>query len=79
LINGGTRTALAPVIPPVIVPIVHEKVLAELAVKAIFGLAPLHMLAVAEFVTVTDGFTVTVIVGVYPHEPVVDVGVTILN
>ena len=51
--------ALAPVIPPVIVPIVHEKLLATLAVKLIFGPVPLQIVAVAAVVTVGEGFTVT--------------------
>ena len=70
--------ALAPVIPPVIVPTVHVNVLATLAVKEIFGLVPLHVVAVFAVVTVGAGFTVTVIVYAAPaHEPVVAVGVTI--
>jgi hypothetical protein len=54
--------ALAPVIPPVIVPTVQEKELGVEALKEIFGLVPLH--TSIEFVVVTDGFgfTVTVIV-----------------
>jgi hypothetical protein len=68
---------LAPVIPPVIVPIVHVKLLGALDVKAIFGPAPLQVLAVAELVTVGVGLTVTVIVkGLPAHEPDVEVGVT---
>ena len=47
---------------PVIVPIVQVKVLAALAVKLIFGPAPLQVLAVAAFVTTGFGLTVTVIV-----------------
>ena len=63
--------------PPVIVPIVHEKLLAMLAVKVIFGPVPLQVLAVAALVTAGVGFTVTVIVKAEPaHEPVVEVGVT---
>jgi hypothetical protein len=58
----GPDPALAPVIPPVIVPMVQAKVLGALAVKAMFGLVPLQIDAVAEFVTVGVGFTVTVIV-----------------
>jgi hypothetical protein len=69
--------ALAPVIPPVMVPIVQENVLDVLAVNAIFGDVPLHILAVAAFVTTGFGYTVTVIVNAAPaHNPVVDVGVT---
>jgi len=69
--------ALAPVIPPVIVPIVHEKLLATLAVKLIFGPVPLQVVFVAAVVTIGVGFTVTVIVKAAPaQEPVVEVGVT---
>jgi hypothetical protein len=69
--------ALAPVIPPVMAPIVHANVLGVLAVNVIFGDVPLQVLAVAAFVTTGLGFTVTVIVKAAPaHEPVVDVGVT---
>jgi uncharacterized protein (DUF697 family) len=70
--------AVAPVMPPVIVPIVHAKLLGVLAVKVVLKLVPLQMLAVGGLVTAGDGFTVTVIVYEEPtHEPVVDVGVTI--
>ena len=70
--------ALAPVIPPVIVPIVQIKLLATLAVKLIFDPVPLQILFVAALVTAGVGFTVTVIVNAAPaHEPVVAVGVTI--
>ena len=70
--------AVAPVIPPVIVPTVHVKLLCTEAVRLIFGPAPLQMLAVLLVKTTGDGFTVTVIVkGVPGHEPVVDAGVTI--
>jgi hypothetical protein len=68
---------LAPVIPPVIVPIVHAKLLAVLAVNPIFGPVPLQIVAVAELVTTGVGLTVTVIVYTGPAQlPVVDVGVT---
>jgi hypothetical protein len=67
----------APVIPPVIVPIVQEKLLGTLAVKLILGPVPLQVVAVFAVVTVGDGFTVTVIVYGAPVQlPVVDVGVT---
>ena len=70
--------ALAPVILPVIVPMVQVKVLATLAVKLMFGLLPLQVLAVLAVVTTGLGFTVTVIVkGVPAQLPVVAVGVTI--
>ena len=45
--------ALAPVIPPVMVPIVHEKLLGEEAVKVILGLVPLQV--VAELPVITTG------------------------
>jgi len=68
---------LAPVIPPVIVPIVHAKLLGALAVRAIFGPVPLQVLAVAALVTAGIGLTVTVIVKADPaHDPAIDVGVT---
>ena len=54
--------ALAPVMPPLIVPTTHEKVLATEAVKLIFGLDPLQVEAVFEVVTTGTGLTVTVIV-----------------
>jgi hypothetical protein len=54
--------AVAPVIPPVIVPIVQLKLLGTLEVKAILGDEPLHTLPVDAFVTAGFGFTVTVMV-----------------
>jgi hypothetical protein len=54
--------ALAPVMPPVIVPIVQLKVLAALAVNARLGDVPLQIDAVFAFVTDGLGFTVTVMV-----------------
>jgi hypothetical protein len=53
---------LAPVIPPVIVPIVQAKLLGAEAVNAIIGLDPPQTVVVAEFVTTGLGLTVTVIV-----------------
>jgi len=53
---------LAPVIPPVVAPMVHVNELGTLAVKVIFGPVPLHALAVGGFVTTGFGLTVTVIV-----------------
>ena len=68
---------LAPVIPPVIVPIVHAKLLGALAVNAMAGPDPLQILAAAALVTAGFGLTVTVIVKAAPaHDPVVEVGVT---
>jgi hypothetical protein len=54
--------ALAPVMPPTIVPIVHVNVLGALAVSVIFGPVALHVEAVAAFVTAGRGLTVIVIV-----------------
>lgn len=68
---------LAPVMLPVIVPTVHVKVLAAVAVNDMFGLVPLHVDAVLGVVTVGFGLTVTVIVYSAPGQlPVVEVGVT---
>jgi hypothetical protein len=47
--------ALAPVIPPVIVPMVQVKVLAMEAVRDILVLVPLQILFVAVFVTTGVG------------------------
>ena len=72
--------ALAPVIPPVIVPIVQLKVLATVAVRLMFGLVLLQVVAVAGLVTDGLGKTVTVMVnGVPAHDPTTDVGVTIYS
>jgi hypothetical protein len=69
--------ALAPEIPPVTGPIVQLKVLGVLAVNAILGPVPLHVLAVAAVVTTGVGLTVTsILYGVPAHDPVVEVGVT---
>jgi hypothetical protein len=54
--------AVAPVMPPVIVPIVHVNVLAALAVNAMFVAVPLQIAAVFAVVTAGVGLTVTVIV-----------------
>ena len=70
----------APVMLPLIVPIVHVNVLGAVAASVIFGLALLHTETVAGLLTAGLGFTVTVIVNAGPaHEPVVDVGVTIYS
>jgi hypothetical protein len=72
--------AVAPVIPPTFVPIVHVNVLGVDADRLIFGLVPLQIVTAAGFNTTGLGFTVTVIVyGVPVHEPVDDVGVTIYS
>jgi hypothetical protein len=69
--------ALDPVMPPVIVPIVHVKLLATLDVSEILGPLPLQELAVAALVKTGVGFTVTVTVVDAPaHVPPVEVGVT---
>jgi hypothetical protein len=68
---------LAPVIPPVIVPTVHVKLLGVLDVRLMFGLVALQIATVAGFVTTGVGFTVIVIVYGTPGQlPAVDVGVT---
>ena len=54
--------ALAPVIPPVIVPIVQVKVLGIEEASVIPGAVPLQITAVAAVVTAGVGFTVTVMV-----------------
>jgi hypothetical protein len=70
--------ALAPVMLPVIFPMVHANVLGAVAARAMFGLVALQIATVEGFVTAGVGFTVTVIVyGAPGHVPVVDVGVTI--
>lgn len=69
--------AVAPLIRPMLVPIVQLKLLAALAVSAIFGLVPLQTVALVALVRAGAGFTVTVIVEAAPtQEPEVDVGVT---
>jgi hypothetical protein len=69
--------ALAPVIPPVIVPMVQLNELATEAVNGILGPVPLQVVAVLAVVTEGLGFTVTVIVyGVPAQLPAVAVGVT---
>jgi hypothetical protein len=71
--------AEAPVIPPLMAPMVHEKLLAAVEVRLILGDVPLQMVAVPGLVTPGVGFTVTVIVyGVAGAQlPVTEVGVTI--
>jgi hypothetical protein len=71
--------ALAPVMPPVTVPIVHENVLGVLAVRPILVALPLHIDAVFAVVTTGVGLTVTVIVYGVPGQAgvAVDVGVII--
>lgn len=73
--------AVAPVMPPVMVPTVQVKLLEAVAVKAIFVVPPLQIAAVFAVVTTGLGFTVTVIAyGAPGHAGVaVDVGVTIYS
>jgi hypothetical protein len=69
--------ALAPVIPPEIVPTDHVKLLGILEFKEIFGLVPLQIVALFGLVTAGPGLTVTAIVyGVPIHEPAIEVAVT---
>lgn len=53
---------VAPVILPVMVPIVHVKVLGAVAASAMFVGVPLQIAAVLAVVTTGRGFTVTVTV-----------------
>jgi hypothetical protein len=62
--------ALSPAMLPVIVPVVQVKLLGTLDVNAIFVPVPLHMVAVAEFVTEGMGLTVTVALPVIEFEQV---------
>jgi hypothetical protein len=72
--------AVAPVIPPVMVPIVQLKVLGVVAVNAMFGLNALHTEYAAGLVTAGFGSTVTMMVKPGPtHPPAVEVGVTIYD
>lgn len=59
---AAPELALAPVILPVIVPIVQLKLLAALDVKEISVEAPLQILLAAALVTTGIGLTFTVIV-----------------
>ena len=69
--------AEAPVILPVMLPKVQAKLLAILEVRAILGLVPLQLLAVAVLVMAGDGLTETVIAKTGPTQlPVIEVGVT---
>lgn len=71
--------ALAPVMPPVMVPTVQLNVLAADAVSEILVALPLQIAAVFAVVTTGVGFTVTVMVYGVPGQPgvAVEVGVTI--
>ena len=69
--------AVAPVMPPVMAPIVQLKVLGTEANKEIPVFAPLQMVTELAVVTAGAGLTVTVIAkGAPEHELAVDVGVT---
>ena len=69
--------AIAPVIPPLLVPIIQVKVEAIEAVSERLVLAPLQILAAAELVITGAGLTVTVIVKGDPvQEPAIEVGTT---
>ena len=69
--------ALAPVIPPVIVPIVQLKVAPEtLLFNAIFVAVPLQIVVGLAVVTFGVGYNVTVTVNVNPVQ-LPDVGVTV--
>jgi hypothetical protein len=61
--------AEAPVMLPVIVPMVHVKVLGVFAVSEILGLVPLHMVAVLAVVTVGVGMTVATKLKGTPLQP----------
>jgi hypothetical protein len=64
--------------PPVLVPSVHAKVLAMLAVRLILGLVPVQILSAVAEVKEGGGKTVIVISVADPaHEPTVEVGVTL--
>jgi hypothetical protein len=69
--------ALAPVIPPVIVPMVHANVLGALDVSAMLGLPPLQIDNVAALVTAGVGLTVTEIAEAEFTQPAREVGVII--
>ena len=60
---------LAPVMPPVMVPIVQVNVLGMLAVRAIFGPTPLQVVAVFAVVTVGKGLTVIVAEALVLEQP----------
>jgi hypothetical protein len=69
--------AVAPVIPPAIVPIVHVNVLGILAVRAILVALLEQTWAVLDVVTVGLGLTVMVYVIGVPGQPLAD-GVTVI-
>lgn len=55
--------AKAPVMPPVVAPVVQVKLLKTLAVKTILGSVPLQILTVDPLVSTGVGFTVIPIAG----------------
>jgi hypothetical protein len=65
----GPVPGLAPVIPPAIVPTVHEKLLGMFAVRAMFVPVSEQMVLVAAVVTVGVGLTVIVKVPTEPVQP----------
>ena len=69
---------VAPVMPPVTVPMVQLNVLGEVAAREMLGLVPEQMAAVFAVVTTGVGLTVTVMLYVAPAQEgvAVDVGVT---
>lgn len=70
--------ALAPVIPPVIAPKDHAKVLFALADRLMSVPLPLQIVFVERFVTMGNGLTVTVIVNAFPlQDPEEEMGVII--
>lgn len=73
--------ALAPVMLPVIIPIVQLKLLGAVAASAIFVVPPLQIADVFAVVTTGVGLTVTVIVYGVPVQAVaaVEVGVTMYS
>jgi hypothetical protein len=73
--------AAAPVIPPVMVPKVHENVLGTVATNDKFASAPLQIIAEGGFTIAGSGLTVTVMVYGVPGQavPAVDVGVTMYS
>ena len=69
-------SSLAPVMLPVVVPIIQLNVLSMFDVKGILNPMSLQVLKVGEFVIKGAGFTVTVMVNSGPVQPADEVGVT---
>ena len=58
----GPVSSVAPIIPPVIAPMVHENVLGSVAVSEMFVLVSLHILVVGELVMTGKGLiTITIV------------------